>query len=384
MSDLAFASSSTPARSAFAGAVLDIDLDAIVANWRSLSAVAGGVPSAAVVKADAYGLGAVPVASALAAAGCKTFFVAHLDEAIALRAVLAKPEIFVLHGISPGGEAETRAHRLTPVLSTLGQIEAWAAEARRAGRRLPAALHVDTGMARLGLSEAEVDTLAAEPARLADLEPRLVMSHLAAAEDQANPSNARQLARFRLLRAKLPSMTACFANSSGVFLGADYHFDLLRPGAALYGIAPVAGRPNPLAPVVRLAGRVLRVATLEADTPVGYGGRFVTSAATRVATLSIGYADGFPRALAGRVRAGLDGVKLPLVGAVSMDMITVDVSALPEGRVREGDLLDVIGGSADDVDAVAAAAGTIGYEILTSLGSRYARRWLGGTTSSSL
>jgi len=380
MSDLAFASSSAPDRAAFAGAVLDIDLDAIVSNWRSLSAVAGGVPAAAVVKADAYGLGAVPVASALAAAGCKSFFVAHLDEAIALRAVLAKPEIFVLHGISPGGEAETRAHRLTPVLSTLGQIAAWAAEARRCGRRLPAALHVDTGMARLGLSEAEVDTLAAEPARLADIEPRLVMSHLAAAEDQANPSNARQLARFRLLRAKLPAMTACFANSSGVFLGADYHFDLLRPGAALYGVAPVVGRPNPLSPVVRLAGRVLRIDTLAADTPVGYGGTYVTTAPTRIATLSIGYADGFLRALAGRARAGLDGVKLPLVGAVSMDMITVDVSALAEGRVKEGDLIDVIGGSADDVDAVARAAGTIGYEILTSLGRRYARRWLGSSS----
>lgn len=382
MSDLAFASSSAPARTARAGAVLDIDLDAIVANWRLLSATAGGVPAAAVVKADAYGLGAAPVASALAAAGCTSFFVAHLDEAIALRAVLSAPDIFVLHGISPGGEGETRAHRLIPVLSTVGQIDAWAAEARRAGRRLPAALHVDTGMARLGLSEAEVDTLAADPARLADIEPRLVMSHLASAEDPSNPSNARQLARFNRLRAKLPAMTACFANSSGVFLGADYHFDLLRPGAALYGVAPVVGRPNPLAPVVRLAGRVLRVATLAAGTPVGYGGHFVTTAPTRIATLSIGYADGFPRALAGRTRAGLDGVRLPLVGAVSMDMITVDVSALPEGRVREGDLVDVIGGSADDVDTVARAAGTIGYEILTSLGRRYARRWHGGPAAS--
>lgn len=375
--------SAAPVR-AGVGAVLDVDLDAIVANWRLLSEVAGGVPAAAVVKADAYGLGAGPVAAALSRAGCETFFVAHMDEGIALRAAVPAAAIFVLHGVARGAESALRAHRLTPVLATLDQIAAWREEATRAGTPLPAALHLDTGMARLGLSEVEIDTLAAEPARLAGLDLRLVLSHLAAAEEPENPSNERQRATFERLRAKLPKVKASFANSSGVFLGRTFHFDLLRPGAALYGIAPRANEANPLSPVVRLSARVLRVAELEAGTAVGYNGRFVTDRPTRVATVSVGYADGFFRALAGKANAGFAGVKLPIVGAVSMDMITVDVSALPEGRLHEGDFLDVIGGDADGVDTLARAAGTIGYEILTALGARHQRRWLHRLPSASL
>jgi alanine racemase len=262
------------------------------------------------------------------------------------------------------------------VVSTLDQIAAWGDEARRVGERLPAALHVDTGMARLGLSEAEVDLLAAEPNRLAGFDLRLIISHLASAEEPENPSNERQRATFERLRAKLPQAEASFANSSGVFLGAPFHLDLLRPGAALYGVAPRAGEANPLVSAVRLSARVLRLADLAAGTAVGYGGRFVAATSTRIATVSVGYADGFLRSLAGRAFAGFAGRRLPIVGAVSMDMIAVDVSALPEGALREGDFIDVIGGDADDVDTLARAAGTIGYEILTSLGARYQRRWI--------
>lgn len=358
------------------GAILDIDLDAIVANWRLLSATAGGVPAAAVVKADAYGLGVRPVAGALACAGCRHFFVAHLDEAIALRTAVPGAAVFVLHGLARGAESAMRAHALIPVLSTLDQIAAWSDEAVRCGERLPAALHLDTGMTRLGLSEAEIDRLVAEPDRLAPLDLRLVLSHLAAAEEPENPSNEHQRATFERLRARLPRAKASFANSSGVFLGAPYHFDLLRPGAALYGIAPRTNAANPLAPTVRLSARVLRIADLPVGVAVGYGGRFVTTEPTRVATVSVGYADGFLRALAGKANAGYAGVRLPIVGAVSMDMITVDVTRLPEGILREGDFIDVIGGDADDVDTLATAAGTIGYEILTSLGARYQRRWV--------
>ncbi len=360
-----------------AGAVVHVDLEAIVGNWRHLMAVAAGVPAAAVVKADAYGLGSGPVASALARAGCRTFFVAHPEEGLALRAAVPGADILVLHGLVPSLQADMRAHGLTPVLSTLGQIAAWSAEARACGRALPAALHVDTGMARLGLSEAEVERIAAEPERLKGLDLRLVISHLASAEEPDNPSNERQRLTFERLRARLPAAKASFANSSGVFLGAPYHFDLLRPGAALYGIAPRTGAPNPMAPVVRVSGRVLRVAELPEGTAVGYGGRYVTPVPRRVATVSVGYADGFFRALAGKAHAGFAGVKLPVVGAVSMDMITVDVSALPPDALREGAFIDVIGGDADGVDTLATAAGTIGYELLTSLGARYERRWHG-------
>jgi alanine racemase len=242
---------------------------------------------------------------------------------------------------------------------------------------LPAVLHVDTGMARLGLAEADVGVLATDPSRLDGLNLRYVMSHLAAAEDQSNPSNTCQLQRFERLRTQLPPAPASLANSSGVFLGAAFHFDLLRPGAALYGVAPVPGRPNPMHPVVRLQGRVLQVSTVPTGTPVGYNGRFVADGSMRVATVSVGYADGFPRTLGNRASAGCDGVRLPVIGAVSMDMVTLDVSALPDNRLHPGALVDVIGGDADSLDAVAAKGGTIAYEILTSLGSRYWRHYAG-------
>ncbi|MBB4198001.1 alanine racemase [Rhodoblastus sphagnicola] len=357
------------------GAVLDIDLDAIAANRAKLIEVAGGLDCAAVVKADAYGLGAEAVAAALARAGCDKFFVAHIDEGIALRAAVPTASIFVLHGVVPGAEGAMCAYGLIPVLSTPAQIEIWRERAARRGKNLPAALHLDTGMARLGLSEHEFYALANDPSNLAGLDLRLVLSHLAAAEEKDNPSNARQREKFEDLRKRLPKIPASLANSSGVFLGRAYHFDLLRPGAALYGIAPRADEPNPLAQVVKLSARVLRVDDLPAKTPVGYNGRYVTPAPSRIATLSLGYADGFCRALGNsRVNAGFAGQKLPIVGNVSMDMITVDASSLPPGRLREGDFVDVIGGDADSVDRIAQAAGTIGYEILTALGARFQRR----------
>lgn len=366
-----------PDRIRRAGAILSIDLDAIRANFHRLRARADGLDCAAVVKADAYGLGADRVAPALAEAGCRRFFVAHLEEGIALRRVLPDEDILVLHGIPAGCENDALAHRLIPVLSTTAQIDSWTAQARRHGTLLPAVLHVDTGMARLGLSSMEVDLLAARPDRLDGLALRYVMSHLCASEEPDNPSNQHQLERFRDARRKLPPAPASLANSSGIFLGPDYHFDLLRPGAALYGVAPTADAPNPLAAVIHLQGRVLQVSTVAAGTPVGYNGRFTASDITRVATVSIGYADGFPRSLSNRAIAGLSGFSLPVIGAVSMDMITVDASAVPEALLHPGALVDVIGGDGETINSLAAKAGTIAYEILTSLGSRYCRRYVG-------
>lgn len=244
-----------------AGAVLEIDLGAVRANYRLLRRRLGTRGCAAVVKADAYGLGAATVALALAAEGCGTFFVAHFDEAVALRPVLpATAAIYVLNGLSGGAEAECAARGITPVLNSLGQIDAWSALARRLDRALPAAVQVDSGMARLGLDEAEVAALAQAPARLAAIDVRLVMSHLACAERQDHPMNRAQLARFEAARRCLPAAPASLANSSGIFLGPDFHFDLARPGAALYGLAPVAGAANPLAPTVRLRAKSFRPA----------------------------------------------------------------------------------------------------------------------------
>lgn len=359
-----------------AGAVLTIDLDAVTANYRLLRDRFTGAHCAAVVKADAYGLGAAQVGPALAAAGCRHFFVAHVDEGIALRPHLpAGTEILVLHGPPAGTEGDFVAHGLTPVLNSLEQIAGWRAEAMRTGRPLPAVVQVDTGMARLGLSTAELDTLAADPTLLDGIPLRAVMSHLACAEDQGNPANAAQLARFRDARRRLPPAPGSFANSSGIFLGAEFHFDLARPGAALYGVAPVAGAANPMRPVVRLQGRVIQLREVPAGTPVGYGGAFTTERPTRIATVSVGYADGFVRSLGNRGAAHLGDTALPIFGRVSMDTITLDATAVPEGRIGPGAAVDLIG-PRQTVDDVAGHAGTIGYEILTSLGRRYSRRYL--------
>jgi alanine racemase len=243
----------------YAGATLTVDLGAIRANYRLLRSRLGATACAAVVKADAYGLGAAAVAPALAAEGCRTFFVAHLDEALALRPLLPEAEIFVLNGLAAGAELECAPHQVTPVLNSLAQVDAWAALGRRLGRAVPAALQVDSGMSRLGVGEAELDKLGASPELLDGIELRLVMSHLACAERQDHPMNREQLRHFGAARARLPKAPASLANSSGIFLGPDFHFDLARPGAALYGLAPVAGAANPMRPVVRLKGRIVQV-----------------------------------------------------------------------------------------------------------------------------
>lgn len=369
-----------------AGAVLTVDLDAIVANWRRLAATAAPAACAAVVKADAYGLGAAPVIEALAAAGCRVFFVATLDEAIAARAVLRQQPaagnaapIYVLNGAPIAAAAEVAEHALRPVLNSLADLADWAGLAQRQGRTLPVALHVDTGMARLGLPAAERAIVACEPDRLAGLDVRLIMSHLACADQPTHPLNARQLATFAAALAVLPPVRASFANSSGVFLGAFYRFDLVRPGAALYGVNPTPDQANPMRPVIELKGRILQVRAIAAADSVGYDATYTAASPTRIATVAVGYADGYCRALSNRASGYVGAVRVPLVGRVSMDLTTFDVSGVPEQVARPGAWIELIGRH-HDVDAVAGEAGTIGYEILTALGRRYARVYHGGTS----
>ncbi|MBI4183262.1 MAG: alanine racemase [Proteobacteria bacterium] len=361
-----------------AGAVLTVDLGAVAANYRLLRARAAPAASAGVVKADAYGLGVGRVAPALFAEGCRFFFVAHPEEGIGLRAILpAEAEIAVLNGPPPGTEAEFPAHRLIPVLNSLAQVEAYAGLARRRGEALPACLHVDTGMSRLGLDHAELKALVAEPSRLSGLALRYLMTHYACADEPGHPLNATQLAEFRAARARLGDSPTCLANSAGIFLGADYRGDMVRPGIALYGGAPTMGQANPMAAVVRLEGRIIQLRTIDAPRSVGYGATHKVTGRTRIATVAVGYADGYLRQLSNRATGYVGDVPVPLVGRVSMDLTTFDVSALDPDRVRPGAAIELIGPH-NPVDAVAAAAGTISYEILTSLGRRYFRDYVGG------
>lgn len=354
-----------------AGAILTIDLGAIAANWRALAARASPALCAAVVKADAYGLGAARVVPALEAAGCRYFFVAHLDEGIALRAVLGpEPAIAVLHGPLPGTEPDMAAHDLVPVLNSAQQVAAWAALARSRRTKLPAILQLDTGMARLGIAPGELDQLGG----VADLDLHYVMSHLACADDPAHPANATQLLAFRTLRDRWPGVPASLAASSGIFLGSDFHFDLVRPGAALYGVAPQPGA-NPMRPCVRLQARIVQTRDIPPGEAVGYGQTWRAPAPTRIATIAAGYADGFLRSASNRGCAWLDGIRLPFAGRVSMDSITLDASAAPRDALQPGTLVDLIGPHWT-VDDAAAAAGTIGYETLTALGARYHRCYI--------
>ena len=353
---------------------LTIDLDAIAANWRTLEA-RHGAPTAAVVKADGYGLGAPAVAQRLAQEGVSDFFVAWPEEGAALRAVLpATARIVILNGLFGERPGLYVAQGLTPVLGSLGEIEAWAAHARHVGRALPALIHIDTGMNRLGLPPAEVERLAHEPGRLDAIALRYRMTHLSNAELADDPRNTEQVRRLRAACARLPPAPLSIANSSGIFLGDAFRSGLARPGAALYGINPTPSAPNPMQPVLRLSGLVLQLRDVPAGEAVGYNGIWTAPRPTRVATVSIGYADGYHRALSGRAQAAFDGARIPLIGRVSMDLATFDVTG--QKAIVPGSKLELIG-PAVPPDEVASWAGTNGYEILTSLGGTRAPRTYG-------
>ncbi|HIJ61359.1 MAG TPA: alanine racemase [Rhodospirillaceae bacterium] len=361
---------------AHAGAWLSVDLAAVVGNWRLLSArLAAGCRAAAVVKADAYGLGAAQVAPALLAAGCRRFLVASIDEGVALRPLLPGAEILVLNGPWPGSEGEFAAHALVPVLNSPEQAADWAAFAAASGGPLPAALHIDTGMSRLGFSLAQAAALADDRALAARLGLVLVMSHLACADDPSDPMNRRQLQAFAAAARGFPGIETSLAASSGIFLGPDWHGDWVRPGAALYGLRPCLEGLNPMAQVVRLQGRILQVRDVDAGDTVGYGATHRCARSGRLAIIAAGYADGLFRSLGNRGCGLLGGWRVPLVGRVSMDLIAFDVSETPPGEAQPGGMIDLIG-AGNTVDDVAAAAGTIGYEILTALGPRYHREYL--------
>jgi alanine racemase len=360
-----------------ARAVLTVDLTALRANWAQLNQVSGRAECAGVIKADAYGLGLAPIARALTNEGCKTFFVATIDEGRAARMVQPGATIYVLDGLLPGAEAQYSGFDLRPVLSSLAEVRDWAAYSRSRRTRLPAAIHIDTGINRLGMPEAELDQLAAAPDLLSAFDVTLVMSHLACADHPADPMNERQRLRFEQLRAKLPPAPASLANSGGLFMGHAYHFDLVRPGIALYGGRAHEHAPNPMRSVVRMAARILQVREVPPGTTIGYGATYKVQRPSRIATIAIGYADGFLRALS--VKTGepgpvgyIGGYEVPIVGRVSMDFITADVTEVPPDLARRGAWVEVMGERVT-VDDLTDRAGTIGYELLSRLGQRVYR-----------
>jgi len=363
-----------------AGGLLTIDLDAVAANWRLLRDRVAPAVCAAVVKADAYGLGLAPVSRRLALEGCREFFVAQIGEAAALSGILAgladDAAIYVLNGFDPAAlDGFGGGPGAIPVVNTPEQAAAWAHHADRLGRALPAALHIDTGMARLGMTAEDAAALASADA-LKSFDLRCVISHLACAGEVDHPMNAEQRARFHAALRLFPGIRASLANSSGIFLGPEYHFELARPGSALMGLTPLTKHANPMKQVVKLQGKILQVQCVDTGGTVGYGASHRVDRPSRIATVAVGYADGYLRSLGNRGSAFIGAIRIPVVGRVSMDLITVDVSEAPEALTRPGEFVELIGPH-HSPDALAEEAGTIGYEILTALGHRYARRYLG-------
>lgn len=373
--------------------VVEIDRAALIANWRMLDSRNPAARTGAAVKANGYGLGAAEVAAALSEAGCRDFFVAWAEEGAALRDSLdrlpanastasAAPRIFVLQGLEPATVPLYLARNLTPVLSTPDDIAVWREGLRAAANKAPAAVQLETGMNRLGLA-AEDARMAADSSASGELGLCLVMSHLASADEPTSQS-AEQLDRFREIAGLFPSIPRSLANSAGVFLGPDYAFDLTRPGIALYGGEAGPGSSEAIRTVAQLTASVLQVRTAKAGEAVGYGAAARLSRDTRIATVGIGYADGYHRAASGAgvgmraLRPGAEafiaGRRVPVLGRVSMDLTLLDVTDLPEDAVHPGARAEFFGPDIP-IDAVATAAGTIAYELLTALGSRVYRCW---------
>ncbi|HET9814286.1 MAG TPA: alanine racemase [Xanthobacteraceae bacterium] len=364
-----------------AGGVLTIDLAAVESNWKRLAGLTVPVECAAVVKADGYGCGLEPVTRTLHRAGCRTFFVADVAEGRRARTVAPDATIYVLNGVMPGSAQAFAADHLRPVINSTTELAEWDAFVATKNWRGGAALHVDTGMNRLGIT---VEEAAAIAPRLQSENHgfTLVMSHLACAESPDHPMNARQLRLFRDIRMAYRGVASSLANSSGIFLGERAYCDLVRPGVALYGVNPTPGKANPMRRVVELKGRIIQVRTIDKGETVGYGAAFTAGRASRIAIIAVGYADGFLRS-AGTARGKpaaeviVAGKRCPLAGRVSMDVLAVDVTDVAEGAVRRGDFATLIGDRVS-VDDLAAGMGTIGYEVLTDLGRRYHRLYKGG------
>src|SRR4051794_28361003 len=379
------AAAALAAATATAPGVLPVDLDAIVANWRKLEKTAVPAECAAVIKADGYGCGLEPVARALAAAGCKTFFVATLDEARAAREVLPSCELYVLDGFFQNcGDAFAKLN-CRPVIGDLNELAEWDVFCRRSGWSGGAAIHIDTGMNRLGLNLIEANGIVPR-INAGDHGITLVMSHLACAESLNHALNAKQVANFREIASHYSGVPASLANSSGIYLGPQFLFDMVRPGAALYGINPTPEADNSMQPVVDLKARIIQLRTIERGESIGYGGTWTARRPTKLAIVSAGYADGYFRAASANdgtrgAEVVVAGKRCPVAGRISMDLMAIDVTDLPDKTARRGHMATLIG-EGITVDEVAHHFGTIGYEVLTSLGRRYARIYKGGEAKS--
>ncbi|MBI1326246.1 MAG: alanine racemase [Alphaproteobacteria bacterium] len=351
--------------------MLTIDLSALARNYDTLKAqVAPTCTVAGVVKANGYGTGAIEAAMALYKRGCRTFFVAHETEGVTLRKVMPHDiEIAIFNGLGTGSIEGFKTHKLIPCLSSQKDVILWHETS------LPAILNFDTGMSRLGFSNTDTETILADPSPLSDLKLRAIMSHLVSSEEPANSLNDIQLERFQKIVSLFPDTPKSLANSSGIYLGEPYHFDMVRPGYALYGGNPTPTLKNPMNHVVTLAPEILQIKQVQAGATAGYNSTYTFPRDTHIAVLNIGYADGLLRLASNRASFNFQGVPCPIRGRVSMDLTIVELPDTLPTIPKEGDRLELLGAS-QSVDTLADIIGTNGYEILTSLGTRYKREYI--------
>ncbi|WP_420549997.1 alanine racemase [Curvivirga sp.] len=367
------------ANTSYAPSRLTIDLNAIQDNYKTICNYVTPSRSGAVVKADGYGLGEVIVSKALYDAGCRAFFTAHIDEAIAVKQAIPDASVSVMNGLLAGEETVYKEYNLVPTLNSLDQVKIWQKFCQENDSLPQANLQFDTGMARLGLMPKELNELCDDLSQLDGINLQFIMSHMACADEPSHPLNRKQQQDFVKGIARLPKATAMLAASSAIFLGEDWHFDMVRPGVALYGGRPNEDAPNPMKQVIKLEGKVVQMREVNAPETVGYAASYEAKDRRLIATVAAGYADGYIRSLSNTATAYKNEKAVPLVGRVSMDVLTFDVTHLENtaDAVKTGDMLDLIGPN-HDINDLAKEAGTIPYEILTSLGKRYARHYIGG------
>ena len=353
---------------------LEINIDSIIHNYQLINNKVGNTECAAVLKADAYGMGASVVAKALDKVGCSTFFVATIDEGIELRACFSKNEnqIAVLSGLLEGSEDIFYSNKLTPVLNDTEQIKKWAIYNKQKKISAPSILHIDTGMNRLGLTVSEFYDIIKKPTELKKLHVGWIMSHLACGDQPRDIMNEKQLSVFLNAKKEIPNVKASLANSAGVFLGKSYHLDMVRPGIALYGSGSGSIPSKPLKQVIKLYSRILQIRTLSAGASVGYGASYRVTEATRVATVGLGYADGYLRSLSNCSWVFFNGLRLPVIGRISMDYITIDITQIASEKIKTGDFIEIIGDKFT-LDDLATVANTVPHELLTRLGTRHHR-----------
>jgi alanine racemase len=356
--------------------ILEINLKALKNNYRLIKGLVKKAEVSGVVKANGYGLGAEEVVKALYEEGCRTFFVAHADEALKIYSLRPDIHVYVLNGLMTGDIQEFASYpNITPVLNSLRDIKVWQEMAKKADKKLPAVIHVDTGMNRLGLGTDERNILLNDKESLLEgLDIHFIMSHFSSADEKDHPETPRQAKEFKEIMSHFPSIKGCLCNSAGIFVSSEYHYDHVRPGMALYGLNPTPHQKNPMEQVVRLSTKILNIQTIKAGEHVGYGASYRSEKGETVATANLGYADGFLRSLSNKGHLYWNGQACPIRGRVSMDLVTVSIDHLQE-KPQIGDMLEVIGPS-QDADALADISRTIGYEILTSLGTRYKKKYI--------